>query len=62
MSRSGVDGVGALMVPRQRRGYDGEQRDAGETRECSRSPIASWSGKEAGLEELRASATFGWDG
>jgi hypothetical protein len=37
-------------------------RDTGKTRECSRSPIASWSGKEAGLEELRASATFGWDG
>jgi hypothetical protein len=53
-----VDGGDDFGVPGDRGEVDGVQCDAGKTRECSRSLISSWSGKEEGLAELRVSVSF----
>jgi hypothetical protein len=59
-----VVGDDVSEAPGDGRGHAGMQRDAGKTRGCSRSSFSSWSGKEAGLEDVRASVTFGrqWSG
>jgi hypothetical protein len=59
-----VVGDNVSEAPGDGRVHDRMQRDAGKTRGCSRLSFSSWSGKEAGLEDLRASVTFGhqWSG